>query len=76
VWSCGNSGYDTLAITGTLDLTNLTASGFAINLWTLSSVGPDSNGNAINFVATNNYSWTLATTTGGITGFSAGDFHI
>jgi autotransporter-associated beta strand protein len=70
------TGYDTLAITGTLDLTNLTASGFAINLWTLSAVGPDSNGNAINFVATNNYSWTLATTTGGITGFSAGDFHI
>ncbi len=70
------TGYDTLAITGGLNLTNLTAGGYAINLWTLSAVGPDSDGNAINFVATNNYSWTLASTSAGITGFSAGDFNI
>jgi hypothetical protein len=70
------TGYDTLAITGGLNLTNLTSGGFAINLWSLSVVGPDSNGNAINFVATNNYSWTLASTTTGIAGFSAGDFNI
>ncbi|MFZ4775835.1 MAG: autotransporter-associated beta strand repeat-containing protein [Terrimicrobiaceae bacterium] len=70
------TGYDTIAITGSLDLSNLTTAGFSINLWTLSAVGPDANGDAINFVATNNYSWTLASTTAGVTGFSATDFAI
>lgn len=68
--------YDTLAITGTLDLSNLTTGGFNINLWSLASTGPDVNGNALNFIASNNYSWTLATASLGITGFDAGDFLI
>ncbi|MEI6492586.1 MAG: autotransporter-associated beta strand repeat-containing protein, partial [Verrucomicrobiota bacterium] len=68
--------YDTISITGGLDLTSLTSGSFAINLWTLSAVGPDSNGNAINFFNTGNYTWTLVSTTTGITGFSAGNFAI
>jgi fibronectin-binding autotransporter adhesin len=68
--------YDTISITGGLDLTALTSGNFSINLWTLSAVGPDSNGNAINFVNTSNYTWTLVSTTSGITGFSAGNFAI
>jgi len=73
--SAFGTGYDTLAITGGLNLTNLTAGGFSINLWSLSAVTPsDVNGNATNFISTNNYSWQLASTTTGITGFSAGDF--
>lgn len=70
------TGYDTVAITGGLDLSGLSTGGFSINLWSLSAVGPDASGNAINFVNTNNYSWQLVSTTTGITGFSAGDFTI
>nr|MCU0793809.1 PEP-CTERM sorting domain-containing protein [Opitutaceae bacterium] len=71
------TGYDTLAITGTLDLSALTgASKFNINLWSLSGTGPDVNGAAINFDNAQNYSWVLASTTGGVTGFSSADFQI
>lgn len=70
------TGYDTIAITGGLDLSNLTAGGFDINLWTLSSTGPDVNGNALNFDSAGNYSWILASTTAGITGFDAANFDI
>ena len=67
-------GYDTLSITGTLDLTAITTGGFGINLWSLASILPDVNGNALNFSELLNYSWILATTTTGITGFDAADF--
>jgi len=70
------TGYDTVAITGGLNLADLTYGGFSVNLWSLSVLGPDTNGNALHFVDTNNYSWTLVSTTTGITGFSAGDFTI
>lgn len=68
--------YDTIAITGTLDLTSLSAGGFGINLWSLASTGPDVNGAALNFLSGNSYSWTLVTTTGGISNFDAADFAI
>ncbi len=68
------SHYDTVAITGTLDLTELTAGGFNINLWSLASTGPDVSGNALNFLTTNNYSWTLASAGSGILGFDAANF--
>jgi hypothetical protein len=70
-------GYDTLAITGTLDLTGLTgAPDFQINLWSLASVVPDADGNAINFNPNLDYTWTLATASGGILGFDAGNFAV
>jgi autotransporter-associated beta strand protein len=68
------TGSDTMVITGSLDLTSLTAGGFNINLWSLASTGPDVSGDALNFSSTTNYSWTLASTTTGITGFDATDF--
>jgi hypothetical protein len=68
------TGSDTMVITGSLDLTSLTTGGFNINLWSLASTGPDVNGDALNFSSTTNYSWTLASTTTGITGFDATDF--
>jgi len=68
------SGFDQIQITGTLSLASLTAGGFAINLWSLSSTGPDVNGNALNFNNTINQSWTILTTSGGISGFEATDF--
>lgn len=70
------SGYDTVAVTGTLDLSALSAGGFNINLWTLSSTGPDVSGNASGFNNTSSYSWTLASTTDGIIGFDPSDFVI
>lgn len=68
------TGFDTMAITGSLDLTSLTTGGFNINLWSLSSTGPDVNGDALNFSTTTNYTWILASTTTGITGFDATNF--
>jgi len=71
------SGYDLLNISGSLDLSNLTAGGFGINMWSLSAISPnDVNGNATNFNAANNYSWILAQAAAGITGFEATDFSI
>ncbi len=74
--AAAGTGYDTISLTGSLDLASLTTGGFSINLWSLSAVGPDSNGDALNFDDANSYSWTLVATTGGITGFSAGNFAI
>lgn len=70
------TGYDQIAITGTLNLSDLTAGGFGINIWSLSSTGPDVSGNALNFNNSIDQSWTILTTTEGITGFDAGDFLI
>jgi fibronectin-binding autotransporter adhesin len=69
-------GYDTIAITGTLDLGNLTLGGFNINLWSLAATGPDVNGNALNFLSTNSYTWTLVSTTAGINDFDPANFAI
>ena len=70
------TGYDQIAITGTLNLSDLTAGGLGINIWSLSSTGPDVSGNALNFTNSIDQSWTILTTTEGITGFDAGDFLI
>ncbi|MEX1116176.1 MAG: autotransporter-associated beta strand repeat-containing protein [Akkermansiaceae bacterium] len=70
------TGFDTIAVTGTLDLSSLTAGQFGINLWSLSAIGPDVSGNAGNFNNLLTQSWIILTTTGGITGFDAADFLI
>ena len=72
------TGYDTIAITGNLSLSGLSPSGkFNINLWSLSSIGPDVSGNATNFNNASNYTWTIASTTGGsILGFDRANFNI
>jgi hypothetical protein len=70
------TGWDTFAITGALDLTALSsANPFNLNLWSLSSAGATT-GDAQNFFSGGNYSWTIATALGGITGFNAGGFDI
>ncbi len=76
VTGAAGTAYDTIAITGTLDLASLAANGFAINLWSLASTGPDVNGDASGFSDLSNYQWTLVTTNGGITGFDAANFAI
>ena len=67
-------GYDLLNITGSL--TTTAASGFNINLWSLSEISPDVNGDAINFDNTQAFTFTLAQTTGGVIGFNAANFNI
>ncbi|MGA0038532.1 MAG: beta strand repeat-containing protein, partial [Pirellulales bacterium] len=69
--------WDLTTITGNLDLRNLTqASPYNINLWSLSGIGPDVSGNAINFNNAQYYSWTFAAVTGSISGFDADTFAI
>jgi autotransporter-associated beta strand protein len=56
------TGFDQIQITGTLNV----QSGFNLNLWSLASIGPDVSGNATGFNSSSNYTWTIATTTGGV----------
>jgi MYXO-CTERM domain-containing protein len=70
-------GWDLYDVTGFLDLTALTlGSKFNINLWSLSGVGPDVNGDAFKFDAGQNYTWTIVATDLGIVGFDPGEFNI
>ena len=65
------TGWDLVSATGSLDLTSLTVgSEFNINLWSLNEIGPDVNGNALNFDPNQNYTWTILTAAGGISGFT------
>ncbi len=73
------TGYDTNSVTGTgiLDLSALTGgTDFNINLWSLSGIGPDVNGNANNFNNALNFTWTLVSTPTAILNFDASDFTI
>jgi autotransporter-associated beta strand protein len=65
------STWDLISASGTLDLSALTVgSEFNINLWSLQSVGPDVNGNALNFNPNQSYTWTILSAAGGISGFT------
>ncbi len=68
------TGWDLLTVGGALSLTSTSAEPFAVNLWSLSSADPLTEGDAANFDAAQSYSWTIASTTGGITGFAADKF--
>ena len=72
-------GWDWLDITGTLDLTNLTAGGFTIDIDSLTS--GNIAGDAVGFDTWTkgspgdvDYSFTIATASSGITGFDADNF--
>jgi autotransporter-associated beta strand protein len=54
-------GWDLLSVTGPLVISASSGSPFAINLWSLASTGPDVNGAAANFSATQGYTWRIAT---------------
>jgi autotransporter-associated beta strand protein len=71
------TGWDTIAITGSLDLGGLSAANpFHLYLWSLSSTGPDVNGDAANFDHASAAWWKLASANGGILGFDASAFSI
>ncbi|MEI6377032.1 MAG: autotransporter-associated beta strand repeat-containing protein, partial [bacterium] len=68
------SAYDTIASSGNLNLSSLTAGGFKINLWTIDGLSSTS-GSATNFDSNGAYSWSLGSF-GTITGFDASKFTI
>jgi len=70
------SSWDLASVGGALTIASSSASPFKINLWSLSGTSPDVNGNATNFDSTKNYTWTIVTATGGISGFAADKFRI
>ena len=70
------SSWDLASIGGSLAITATSADPYSINLWTLSSTGPDVDGPAVNFDSSAPYAWTIATAAGGITGFSADAFTV
>lgn len=72
-----SAGWDLYQVSGILDLSALTiGSEFNINLWSLAGVAPDLNGNAVNFNAGQNYTWTIVATGLGIVGFDPAEFRI
>jgi autotransporter-associated beta strand protein len=60
--AAGIGGYDKMSISGTLSI----QSGFNVNLWSLAGIGPDVNGDAINFNAGQDSFWVIATASGGL----------
>jgi autotransporter-associated beta strand protein len=68
--------WDLLTVTGTLDLTALSAgSKFNINLWSLASTGPDIDGDISDFDSSTSYEW-LAVVASNITNFDASYFEV
>lgn len=56
------NGWDLIEVSGALNLNSLSDTNqFNINLWSLSQVGPDGNGDALNFDPLQSYQWTLIT---------------
>ena len=70
------TGWDLLSVGGGLDIASTSGSPFNINLWSLSGVGPDVNGSAVNWNSAQNGSWKIASAVGGITGFAADKFAV
>ena len=68
--------WDLLTVTGTLDLTALSAgSKFNLNLWSLATAGPDIDGNISAFNSSTSYEW-LAVVASNITNFDASYFAV
>jgi len=75
--AAGSAGidWDLISSGGVLDLTGITSSNpFNINLWSLSSINPDVNGDASNFNTNQDGRWTILVASEGMLGFSADKF--
>lgn len=71
------SGWDFLQIGNELVIEATETEPFQINLWSLAAVEPQAmTGNAFNFRNGSDYTWRIASATGGITGFSAERFQV
>jgi autotransporter-associated beta strand protein len=73
--SSAGTGWDLISSTGTLTIGATSGDKFNINLWSLSGISPDANGAPINFTASSNYSWNIASFSS-ISGFSQDKFQI
>jgi len=69
-------GWDLVTTSGVLTIASTSADRFNLNLWTLSGILPDVSGSATNFNAGQNYTWKIASASGGISGFAANKFAI
>ncbi|MEI6657979.1 MAG: autotransporter-associated beta strand repeat-containing protein, partial [Planctomycetota bacterium] len=71
-----SASWDLLAASGTLAIASTALDPFKINLWTLvsTSTAGDVSGSASNFNPAQNYTWKIASATGGISGFAANKF--
>jgi len=69
------TGWDLVDVSGALDIAATSVNKFNLNLWTLSGIGPDVNGDALSFNNASNYAWKIAGATS-ITGFAADKFAI
>lgn len=72
--SIAGTGWDLLSINGTLAINATSGNKFTIDISTLTLANVA--GNAANFNDATGYTWTIATTTGGITGFDASAFDL
>ena len=70
------SSWDLLSAGAGLSIASTSAAPFKLNLWSLSGTSPQVSGSATNFDSTQSYTWTIATASGGITGFAADKFLI
>ena len=70
------SSWDLVTVGGALTVNATSVDPFKINLWTLSGINPDVSGNATNFNSSQDYTWTIATASGGIAGFAADKFTV
>jgi autotransporter-associated beta strand protein len=70
------TGWGLADIGGMLDISATDFEPFQVNLWSLSEVDPLTSGEAVNFSTGSNYTWTIATAAGGITGFAPEKFVI
>jgi fibronectin-binding autotransporter adhesin len=68
------TGYDSLGVTGTLNVAATSGNKFNIDLWTVNSSGASAS--AIDFKDAQAQQWVLATTNNTITNFNAADFTI
>jgi hypothetical protein len=73
----GATGWDLYNVAGVLDLGALTAeSRFRINLWSLATVGPDTDGDAVNFDRARDHAWTIVVAGLGVSGFDHAEFDL
>ncbi len=69
-------GWDLLTVGGGITVTATSESPFDLNLWTLSGTGPDVSGPLADFDPASGYSWTIARSSAGISGFAADLFRV
>ena len=74
--AAAGTGWDLVAVGGPLSIAATSADPFRLNLWTLSSADPATDGPAAGFDPAVPFTWTIASAAGGISGFAADGFDV